>query len=64
MQVIGPTKSKLYTRHLYALINSVVLLNCWVVTTREVVNELTFWHVLPRHRFEGAIWPPTEGVAI
>jgi hypothetical protein len=49
---------------LYALINSVVSLNCWVVLTEEAVNELTFWQKLPRLRFEGAIWPPTEGVAI
>ena len=59
----GPV-TQLYTRHLYALINSVVSLNCWVVLTEEVANELTFRQKLPRLIFEGAIWPPTEGVAI
>ena len=34
--------TQLYTRHLYALINSVVSLNCWVELTEEAVNELTF----------------------
>jgi hypothetical protein len=34
------------------------------VLTEEVVDELTSWQKLPRLRFEGAIWPPTEGVAI
>ena len=56
--------TQLYTRHLYALINSVGSLNCWVTLTEEAVNELTFWQELPRLRFEGNIWPPTEGVAI
>ncbi len=56
--------TQLYARHLHALINSVVSLNCWVVLTEEATNELTFWQKLPRLRFEGAIWPPTEGVAI
>ncbi len=37
----GPM-TQLYTRHLYALINSVPLLNCWVVLTEEAVNELFF----------------------
>ena len=59
----GPV-TQLYTRHLYALINSVGSLNCWVILTEEAVNELTFWQKLPRLRFEGSIWPPTEGVAI
>jgi len=59
----GPV-TQLYTRHLYALINSVGLLNCRVILTEEVVNELTFWLKLPRLRFEDNIWPPTEGVAI
>ena len=27
----------------------------------EAVNELTLWQKLPRLKFEGAIWPPTEG---
>ena len=37
----GPV-TQLYTRHLYALINSVVSLNCWVVITEEASNELSF----------------------
>ena len=37
----GPV-TQLYTRHLYALINSVVSLNCWVVLTEEAKNELFF----------------------
>jgi len=59
----GPV-TQLYARHLYALINSVVSLKCWVVLMEEAVNELTFWQKLPRLTFEGAIWSPTEGVAI
>jgi hypothetical protein len=54
----------LYTKHLYALINSAVSLNCWVALTEEVVNEITFWQELLRLRFEGTIWPPTKGLAI
>ena len=54
----------MYTRHLYALINSVGSLKCWIILTEETVNELTFVQKLPRLRFEGNIWPPTEGVAI
>ena len=38
----GPM-SHFYTRHLYALINSVGSLHCWVILTEEAVNELTFW---------------------
>ena len=37
----GPV-TQLYTRHLYALINSVVSLNCWVELTEEATNELFF----------------------
>ncbi len=33
----GPV-TQLYTRHLYALINSVVSLNCWVALTVEATN--------------------------
>ena len=58
----GPV-TQLYTRHLYALMNSVGSLNCWVILTEEAINELTFWQKLPRLIFEGSIWPPTEGVA-
>ena len=60
----GPAVTQLYTRHLYALINSVVSLNCWVVLTEEATNELSFWHGLPRLEFEGSIWPPTAGVSV
>ncbi len=34
---------QLYTQHLYALINSVVSISCWVALTEEATNELTFW---------------------
>jgi hypothetical protein len=51
--------TQLYTRHLYALINSVVSLNCGAGLTEEAANELTFWQKLPRLIFDGAIWPPT-----
>jgi hypothetical protein len=37
----GPV-TQLYTRHLYALINSVASHNYWDVLTEEVVDELTF----------------------
>jgi hypothetical protein len=37
----GPV-NQLYTRHLYALINTVVSLNCWVVLSEEADKELTF----------------------
>ena len=56
--------TQLYTRHLYAVINSVVSLNCWVKLTEEAVNELYFWQRLPRLEFEGSIWPPTSGVLV
>ncbi len=59
----GPV-TQLYTRHLYALINSVPSLNCWVALTDGALNELIFWQGLPRTRFEGDIWPPTAGIAI
>ncbi len=59
----GPV-TQLYTRHLYALINSVVSLNCFVTLTEGAMNELLFWQGLPRTRFEGNIWPPTEGISI
>jgi len=59
----GPL-TPLYAMHSHALIILVVSLNPWVGMTEEVVNDLTFWQYLPRLRFEGAIWPPTEGVAI
>ena len=56
----GPV-TQLYTRHLYALINSVGSLNCWVILTEEEVNELTFWQKLPRLRFEGSIYMASNG---
>ena len=59
----GPV-TQLYTRHLYALIDTVVSLNCWVVLTEEAENELLFWQGLSRLRFEGDIWPPTGGVSV
>ena len=33
---------QLYTRHLYALLNIVWSLNCWVSLSEEAVNELLF----------------------
>ena len=59
----GPV-TRLYTRHLYALINSVISLNCWVTLTEGAMNELLFWRGLPRDRFVGDIWPPTAGISI
>ena len=49
---------------MYALINSVSSLNCWVTLTKGVVNELFVWHGLRRGRFEGDIWPAPEGLSI
>jgi len=59
----GPV-TQLYSRYLYALIDSVWSLNCWLVVTEEARNELLFWQDLPRLRSEGAIWPPSSGVTI
>ena len=56
--------TQLYTRHLYAFINSVVSLNSLMVLTEEADDELTFRQKLPRLEFEGVILPPTEGVTI
>ncbi len=41
--------TQLYTRHLYALINSVWTLNCLVVLTEGAINELLFWKGLLIH---------------
>ena len=54
----------LYSRHLYALINSVWSLNCGVVLTEEAVNELLFKKELPRLRLEGSVLSPVEGISI
>jgi hypothetical protein len=59
----GPV-TQVYTRHMYALIDSVWTLNCWVVLTEGAISELLFWQGLPRLRFAGPIWPPTGGVSI
>ncbi len=59
----GPV-TQLYTRHLYALFNSVMSLNCWVTLVEGAMNELLFSQGLPRIRFEGDIFPPTEGISI
>jgi hypothetical protein len=56
--------TQLYTRHLFALINSYWSLNYWADLTEGAINELLFWQGLPRARFVGPIWPPTEGVSI
>ena len=37
----GPV-TKLYTRHVYALINSMVSLKCWIVLTKEAANGIIF----------------------
>ncbi len=49
---------------MYALINSVWMLNCWVVLIEGAINELLFWKGLPRLRFGGPIWPPTRELSI
>jgi len=54
----------MYTRHVYALINSVFFLNRWVTLTEEARGELLFWQQLPRLRFDADIWPPLKGVSI
>ncbi len=54
----------LYTRHLYALLNTMWSLNCWVPLSEEAVNELLFWQQLPRLIFETEIWPSQKGVSI
>jgi hypothetical protein len=57
----GPV-TQLYTRHLYALINSVISFNCWVTLNDEVSNELLFWQHLPRLKFTSDIWPNNHGL--
>jgi hypothetical protein len=53
----------LYTRHHYDLINSSVeSLDCWVILTEEVVNELTFWQELPRLSLRAAYGPQRRGL--
>ncbi len=32
--------------------------------TEEAINELSYWHGLPRLEFEGSIWPPTAEVSV
>ncbi len=59
----GPV-CRLHTRHLYALLNTVWLLNSWVSLFEEAVNELLFWQQLPRRRFETEILPSQKGVSI
>ena len=59
----GPI-TQLYTRNLYALVNVVVSLNCWVTLTDEARNELLCWQHLSHLRFDAEIWPSTSGLAI
>ncbi len=59
----GPV-TRLYTRHLYALINSVLFLNRLVAFMDEVRGELLFWQQLPRHHIDSDIWPSLKGVSI
>ncbi len=54
----GPL-TQLFTRHLYALINSYWSLNYWADLTDGAINELLFRQGLPRARFAGPIWSPT-----
>jgi len=53
--------TQLYTRHMYALIYSCWSSNNWADLTKGAINELLCWQGLPRARFAGPIWPPTEG---
>ena len=59
----GPV-TQLYTRHLYALVNAVLSLNCWVAVSEEAASELLFWQQLPRLRFEASIWPCHRGLSV
>jgi hypothetical protein len=59
----GPV-TELYTRHMYALINSAFFLNSWITLTEEARGELLFWQQLPRLRFDADIWPPLKRVSI
>jgi hypothetical protein len=59
----GPV-TQLYTRNLYALINSICSLNCWLTVSEEAVGELLFWQQLPRLRFEALIWPSMKGLSV
>jgi hypothetical protein len=56
--------TQLYTKHLYALINSYWSLNYWADLTEGAINELLFWQRLPRAKIAGPRWKPTEGVSI
>ncbi len=56
--------TQLYTRHMYALINSVFFLDCWVTLTDETRGEQLFWQQMPRLRFDADIWPSLKGVSI
>ena len=59
----GPI-TQLYTRYLYALINSVPSFNSWVSITDEARNELLFWNGLSYESFTSPIWAPTIGNAV
>ena len=58
----GQVTQLLYSA-LYALINSVQSLNCWVTLTEGAMSELLFWQGRPRVRIEGDIWHPTAGLS-
>ena len=64
MHLSGGPVTQLYTQHLYALIDSVPSLNCWVTLTEGAMSELLFWQGLTRVIIEGDIWPPTAGLSI
>ncbi len=59
----GPV-TQLYTRYLYALVNIVFFLNCWVVLTEEAWGEQRFGQQLSRLRFEAEISPSLMGLSI
>ena len=50
----GPV-SQLYTRHLYALLDTLWSLNCWISFSEEAISELLFWKQSPRLRFKTEI---------
>jgi len=60
---MGPV-TQLYTRHLYAAINSAPTLNYWVSLPEEAASELLFWSGLGSDSFTSPIWPTTAGTSI
>ena len=56
--------TRLYSRHIYMLVNSVFSLNCRVRLSEDAMGELLCWQQLPRLRFEAEIWPCLQGLSI